>query len=136
MKIEPYLYYQGRCDEALEFYTAAIGAKVEMLTRFRDMPGGPPGAGDKVMHASVRIGDATLLVSDGQSNGQPNFKGFALALSADNDAHAEAMFAALGAGGEVQMPMSSTPFASRFGMLNDKFGVQWTVVCDTTAQAA
>ncbi len=128
MRVEPYLYFQGRCDEAFAFYAEAIGAKVEMLVRFRDMPGGPPDAGDKVMHALVRIGESTLLASDGQNRGAPSFDGFALALSAGSDAEAEARFAALSAGGEVTMPMGPTPFAARFGMVKDRFGVHWTVV--------
>ena len=128
MRVDPYLYFQGRCDEAFEFYAGAIGAKVEVLVRFRDMPGGPPDAGDKVMHAVVRIGDSTLLASDGQNTGAPSFNGFALALSAATDAEAETLFAALAAGGHVQMAMATTAFASRFGMLADRFGVQWTIV--------
>ena len=128
MRVEPYLYFQGRCDEAFAFYAEAVGAKVEMLVRFRDMPGGPPDAGDKVMHALVRIGESTLLASDGQNLGATSFDGFALALSADSDGEAEARFAALAAGGEVQIPMGPTPFAARFGMVRDRFGVHWTIV--------
>jgi PhnB protein len=130
VRIDPYLYFQGRCDEALEFYRAALGARTELVTRFGDVPGlaGPPDAAGKVMHAVIRIGESTLLATDGASGGAANFQGFSLALSAASDEEAETLFAALNDGGQVQVPMETTPFASRFGIVVDRFGVSWTVV--------
>ena len=134
MKVEPYLFLDGRCEEAIEFYRKTLGAKVEMLMRFKDSPAPqqpgmvPPGAGDKVMHASLRIGDTTVMASDGECLGRPSFQGFSLSLTARDDAEAERLFAALGNGGKVQMPLAKTFFSSRFGMLADRFGVQWMVV--------
>lgn len=105
-----------------------------MLMRFKDSPEPPqagmtpPGSDEKVMHASLRIGDATVMASDGRCLGQPNFQGFALSITASDDAQAERLFAALGEGGQVQMPMSKTFFSSRFGMVADRFGVGWMVI--------
>jgi PhnB protein len=128
MQIQPYLFYNGRCEEAIDFYRAAVGAEVKMLMRFKDNPA-PASHGDpeKVMHANLRIGDTTLLVSDGQCSGQPSFQGFALSLTVPNDAEAERVFAALGDGGQVQMPLAKTFFSSKFGMLADRFGVSWMI---------
>ena len=134
MKVEPYLFFDGRCDEALEFYGRVLRAEVTMLMRFKDSPEPhqpgmiPPGSENKVMHASFRIGDTTLMASDGRCLGKPNFQGFSLTLSVPNDAEAERLFAALGDGGQVQMPMSKTFFSSRFGMVADRFGVPWMVI--------
>jgi PhnB protein len=131
MNIQPYLSFEGRCDEAIEFYKKAIGAKVDMLMRFKEAPDQSmmsPGSGEKVMHAALHAGDAMLLMSDGRCTGSANFTGIALALSAANDADAERMFSALAEGGKVNMPMTKTFFSSRFGMLADKFGVGWMVL--------
>jgi PhnB protein len=134
MQVQPYLFFDGRCEEALDFYRETLGAKVEGLMRFKDspepMPPGavPPGAENKVMHAAVRIGDTTVMASDGRCMGKPNFQGIALSLTMPNDAEAERVFAALSDGGQVQMPMSKTFFSSRFGMVGDRFGVGWMVL--------
>jgi PhnB protein len=130
MRVEPYLYFDGRCGEAVEFYGRALGAEVTALVRFNDNPGAPApaGAGNKVMHASLRLGETTVLASDGQSRSGPNFQGFSLSLTAADDGDAERLFTALAAGGHVQAALESTPFASRFGMVADRFGVLWTVV--------
>ena len=134
MKIEPYLFLDGRCEEAIEFYKSTLGAEVTMLMRFKDSPEPhapgmlPPGAENKVMHASLRIGDSTVMASDGQCLGRPNFQGFALSLPVSNDAEAERLFAALGNGGKVCMPLAKTFFSSRFGMVADRFGVSWMII--------
>jgi PhnB protein len=130
MQIQPYLFFDGRCDEAIAFYRAALGAEVTMLMRFRDSPDPamvPPGGADKVMHAALRIGETTVLASDGRCRGKASFDGFALSLTAADEAAAERLFAALGDGGEVQMPVAKTFFSPRFGMLIDRFGVSWMV---------
>ena len=127
MRVDPYLFFGGRCEEAVAFYRRTLGAEVVSLTRFKDFPGmkGPPGAEDNVMHAVLLVGDTTILASDGS---RAEFHGFSLSLSATSDAEAERLFAALADGGRVQLPMGATPFASRFGMLADRFGVPWTIV--------
>ena len=133
MQTQPYLFFDGRCEEAIEFYRGALGAEVTMLLRFKEGPEPqqpgmvPPGAGEKIMHASLRIGDATVLASDGRCLGQPNFQGFALSLTPADDAEAKRLFSVLSEGGEVQMPWGKTFFASSFGMLADRFGVSWMV---------
>lgn len=102
-----------------------------MLMRFKESPDpgmSPPGGGDKVMHSTFRIGDTTMMASDGRSQGNPKFEGFALSLNAKNDPEAERLFAALGDGGQVQMPLTKTFFSSRFGMVADRFGVGWMIV--------
>ena len=128
MHIQPYLFYNGRCDEAIDFYRVTLGAEVTMLMRFKDCPEPTShGVAEKVMHASLRIGDTTVLVSDGQCSGQLSFQGFALSLTVPDDAQAERLFAALGDGGQVQMPLTKTFFSSKFGMLADRFGVLWMI---------
>ena len=128
MQIQPYLFFNGRTEEALHFYRDAIGATIEMLMRNKDAP--EPAmdhmGGDQVLHAALRIGDSVLLASDGPVPG--GFNGFALSLYANDDADAQRKFDALAAGGEVRMPLSETFFAHRFGMLADRFGVHWMVI--------
>src|SRR5215470_14099221 len=111
MQVQPYLFFDGRCEEAIEFYRSKLGAEVTMLTRFKDAPEPrqpgmiPPGAENRVMHANLRIGDTTVLASDGRCQGKPSFRGFALSLIASSDADAVRLFGALSDGGEVQMPL-------------------------------
>jgi PhnB protein len=138
VRAEPYLYFQGRCEEALEFYRGAINADGSVVTRFADIPGSqvPPGAETKVAHAVLRIGDTTVLASDGQGAGETAYKGFSLALTASDDAEAERLFAALAEGGSIQLLIQPTPFSSRFGVVADRFGVPWTVVTQTQSPTA
>ncbi len=131
MLVQPYLNFDGRCDEALEFYKKAIGAKVNMLMRFKDAPDQSmitPGRENKVMHSTVQIGDTVVMASDGRCTGKPNFHGIALTISVASEAEAEKTFTALADGGQVQMPLGKTFFSPRFGMLADKFGVGWMVL--------
>ncbi|MBI5094949.1 MAG: VOC family protein [Candidatus Hydrogenedentes bacterium] len=138
MHVQPYLFFDGRCDEALAFYQKALGAEVLMLMRFQDSPEPPMGnvPKDKVMHSSFRIGGTTVMASDGHCLGKPNFQGVSLSINAANDAEAERLFAALSDGGQVQMPMTKTFFSSRFGMTADKFGVSWMVIVAQDEPAA
>lgn len=133
MDVQPYLFFDGRCEEALEFYKKTLGAEVKVLLRFKDNPAQqpgmtPPGAENKVMHANFRIGDTDLLASDGRCLGQPKFQGFSLSLWAKTEAEADKKFAALADGGQVQMPLAKTFFSPRFGMVADKFGIGWMVL--------
>ena len=134
MQVQPYLFFDGRCEEAVEFYKRALGAEVEMLMRFKDSPEPPDpamvpsGAEDKVMHTSFRIGDTRVMASDGRCQGRPSFQGFALSLTASEEAGAERLFNALAEGGQVQMPLAKTFFSPRFGMVADRFGVSWMIV--------
>lgn len=134
MQVQPYLFFDGRCDEAIEFYRSALGAEVTGLMRFKDSPEPPqpgmvpPGAENKLMHASFRIGDTTVMASDGRCLGRPNFQGFSLSLTAPDDAEAERLFASLAEGGQVQMPLTKTFFSSRFGMVADRFGMSWMII--------
>jgi PhnB protein len=133
MQVQPYLFFDGRCQEAIDFYRNALGAEVQMQMQFKDSPtptAVPPGAGDKVMHASLRIGETQVLMSDGMCGGAPSFKGFSLSLSPADDATAERLFAALGDGGVTNMPLAKTFFASLFGMVTDRFGVSWILVVE------
>jgi PhnB protein len=134
MQVESYLFFDGRCEEAIEFYKKTLGAKVEMMMRFKDSPEPPnpgmtpPGSENKIMHASLHIGDARVLASDGNCAGKPQFQGFALAITANSEADAERMFNALADGGKVQMPLTKTFFSPRFGMVADRFGVGWMIL--------
>jgi PhnB protein len=132
MKAIPYLFFYGACAEALAFYRDAIGAEIRTLVRFRDMPGASPDAGDRVMHAEFRLGESTVFASDGQG-GEGQSSGYAICLLAADDVEAERLFAALGAKGRINVPLMSTPFASRFGMLSDRYGTPWMI---TTPQMA
>lgn len=132
MHVQPYLSFEGRCEEALNFYRQALGAEINMMMRFRDAPDQSmvtAGSEDKIMHASFIVGGTSLMASHGRCGGKSVFQGINLSLEADDDASAEAMFTALGQGGQVQMPMATTFFASRFGIVADKFGVSWMVMC-------
>ena len=129
-QIQPYLFFDGRCDEALEFYRRAVGAEVIALMRFKESPDPDmtmPGAGEKVMHAAFKVGDSTVLASDGRAQGNPKFEGFALSLTAKSEAEADRLFAALAEGGQVHLALTKTFFSPRFGMLADRFGVSWMV---------
>jgi PhnB protein len=133
MLVQPYLFFDGRCEEALEFYRRALGAETTMLMRFKDSPEPPPpgcapSSDNKVMHSSFRIGDTTIMASDGRAMGKPNFDGFSLSLSVASEAEADRRFNALADGGEVIMPLGKTFFSPRFGMVSDRFGVKWMVI--------
>ena len=134
MKIEPYLFFDGRCEEALAFYKSAIGAETTMLMRYNQSPDPtppgmlPPGSENKVMHASMKIGDAMTMASDGSCGGKPAFEGFSLTYNAKDEAEADRVFAALSQGGQVTMPLGKTFFAPKFGMCSDQFGVGWMVI--------
>jgi len=138
MQVQPYLFYEGRCEEAIEFYKKTLGAKVDMLMRYKDAPpgaepkaeqcGGVVPPADKVMHAAFRIGETTVMASDGMASGKADFKGFGLSVNVADKAEAERTFKALGDGGQVTMPMSETFFANAFGMVVDRFGVMWMVI--------
>ena len=134
MKVQPYLFFDGRCEEALDFYKGALGAEVTAVMRFNEAPDPPPpgmiapGSESKVMHAAFRVGETEVMASDGRCMGQPDFKGMSLSLSVPSEAEADRLFAALGEGGDVQMPIGRTFFSPRFGIVADRFGVSWMVV--------
>ena len=133
MPIEPYLFFNGRCEEAIEFYKKALGADVLMMMRVKDSPEPyppgmlPPGSENKIMHVSLRVGDATVMASDGRCSGETDFQGFSLSLTASDEADAGKKFAALAEGGQVQMPLGKTFWSACFGMVADRFGVGWMV---------
>jgi PhnB protein len=131
--IQPYLFFAGRCQEALDFYKAAVGAQVDMVMRYDESPAPipagmlQPGFEKKIMHSSFRIGDNTIMASDGR-NDDAGFKGFSLALSVATEAEADHAFAALARGGRVDMALGKTFWSPRYGMLTDRFGIQWMVM--------
>jgi PhnB protein len=132
--VQTYLYFDGRCEEAIEFYRRALGAEVDMLMRFKDSPEPhqpgmcAPGSENKVMHATIRIGETSLMASDGHCGGKAAFQGFSLSLVVRTEAEADQLFTALADGGKVQMPLAKTFFSPRFGMVADRFGVCWMVL--------
>jgi len=131
MLVQAYLFFDGRCEEAIDFYKKTLGAQVEMLMHFKDNPdpnGCPPGMGDYVMHASIRVGETSIMMSDGYSKGEPKFDGFSLSITVPSEADADRIFAALSEGGQVNAPLNKTFFSPRFGMLTDRFGVGWMVI--------
>jgi PhnB protein len=138
MKVQPYLFFDGRCEEAIDFYKSALGAELVFMMRFSDSPDPPPpgmvppGSEDKIMHSAMRIGETEVMASDGRCMGKPTFQGVSLSLSASSEAEADRLFNALAEGGQVQMPIGKTFFSPRFGMVADRFGVSWMVVTTPT----
>lgn len=141
MQIQPYLSFEGRCQEALDFYRDQLGASIGVVMRFKDAPandmappegcaGGPPPDGEKIMHSELRIGDSTLMATDGMASGKASFAGVSLSLLVRDAAEARQRFDALADGGQVQMPLGPTFFSPSFGMVADRFGVQWMVVAE------
>jgi PhnB protein len=134
MNVQPYLFFEGRADEALAFYSTAFGITPATVMRYRDAPDPPPpgmlppGSEGKVMHADFKVGNTLVMLSDGMCSGKPRFEGFSLALSCDTEADARRTFDALVAGGEVTMPLGKTFWSPLFGMLKDRFGVGWMVM--------
>ena len=130
MQLQPYLFFEGRCEEAAQFYEKAVGAKVGRLIRFKDSPD-PSLCGsadsNKVMHMTLQIGDQTIMASDGQCQGSQKYQGFALSLTVKNEAEADRRFNALAEGGQVSQPLMKTFFSPRFGMVTDRFGVSWMI---------
>jgi PhnB protein len=139
MKVQPYLFFNGRCEEAIGFYWSAIGAEVLMLMRFGESPDAPPpgmippGWENKIMHSCLRIGETEIMASDGCATGTSSFQGVSLSLEVANEADADRLFNALGEGGQVQMPIGKTFFSPRFGIVADRFGVSWMIVTTPTA---
>jgi PhnB protein len=133
MKIEPYLFFDGTCEDALNFYKRVLGAEVQIV-RYKEAPEKPPpgmvppGWDDKVMHAHVKVGDAVFMASDGKSPGGPNFNGFAISLTVPDEKTGRRTFDGLAEGGKVTMPLGKTFFSPLFGMLTDRFGVMWMVI--------
>lgn len=133
MHLESYLFFDGRCEEAIEFYKHALGAEVLMMMRNKDSPEPaspgdlPEGSDNKILHASLRIGKSTLMLSDGHCAGKPDFRGFSLSISTDTVMEAERLFSALAEGGKVQMPLAQTFWSPKFGMVADRFGISWMV---------
>jgi PhnB protein len=131
--IEPYLFFNGCCEQAVEFYRKALGAEVQMMMRYKESPEPPkpgmlpPGFENKIMHASFRIGQTTVMASDGCSAEAASFNGFSLALSVPTTAEADRIFAALSDGGQVRMPLAKTFWSPRFGMVADRFGIGWMI---------
>jgi PhnB protein len=132
MLVKPYLFFDGHCEEAVQFYRNAIGAEIKLLMRYKESPDPhppgmvPPGFENKVMHATFRIGDSEVMAAD-DCQGHPNFQGFSLSLTVPTEAEADRLFKALSGGGQVKMPLTKTFFSPKFGMLTDRFGVGWMV---------
>jgi PhnB protein len=133
MLVQPYLNFDGRCEEALNFYKKALGAEVTGLMRMKDSPEAmsgdcKPGSAEQVLHCAFRIGESTLMASDCYGSGKPTFQGISLSLTARDVAQADRLFNALADGGAVQMPLGRTFFSPSFGVVADRFGVSWMVV--------
>lgn len=131
--VQSYLNFEGRCEEAIEFYRRALGAELNMMMRWKDSPEAPPTGcvpppENKIMHAQIRIGETVVMLSDGRASGKPVFQGVSLSLTTPTKAETERYFAALSEGGQVQMPLAKTFFSEAFGMVADKFGVAWMVL--------
>jgi PhnB protein len=132
MQVQPYLFFEGRSEEAIDFYRRTLGAETIMLMRWKDcpvppQPGMTPPSPDKIMHARLKIGDTTVLLADGMCQSQASFQGFSLSITVADRGEAERVFNALADGGQVRMPLGETFFSPSFGIVADKFGVGWMV---------
>ena len=131
--VQSYLFFNGQCEEAIEFYRKALGAEVDFTMRFKESPEPhppgmvPPGFENKIMHCSFRIGETTLMASDGCSADRAKFEGFSLSLTVSDKAEADRAFAALSEGGQVRMPLTKTFWSPCFGMVADRFGIGWMI---------
>ena len=140
MNVQPYLFFEGRAEEALDFYTKALGTTPTMVMRNREAPEAPPpgmlppGSENKVMHASFKVGDTEVMLSDGRCSGKPQFSGFSLSIGVKDDATARRYFDALAAGGQVTMPLGKTFWSPCFGMLTDRFGVGWMISVEVAGE--
>jgi len=132
MQVQPYLFFEGVCEEAIEFYKRTIGAKVTMMMRYQESPDKTMLCGSidetKIMHSAFEVGDSTICASDGMCTGKRDFQGFSLTITAASDAEALRIFTGLAEGGQIRMPLGKTFYASSFGMCADKFGVGWMVI--------
>jgi len=131
MHVNPYVFFDGKCEEALDFYKSKLGAKVNVLMRYSENPNpahNPPGSDEKVMHSEFQVGDSKIMASDGLCHGKPSFQGFSLTIQCASDAEAQRLYTALGEGGQVQMPLGPTFFAHSFGMVADKYGIGWMLI--------
>jgi PhnB protein len=137
--IQPYLFFRGRCEEAIAYYKDRLGAEVLMMMRFKDNPDKPgpdkvsPALNDRIMHASLRIGGSEIMMSDGMKSGPLDFQCMSLSLAVPNEAEADRLFNALAKDGTVQMPIGPTFFSARFGSVADKFGVSWMIMVPPNA---
>ncbi len=135
--VQPYLFFEGRCEEAIEFYKKALGAEQQFLMRYKESPEQsgpshlPPGSENKIMHAQIRIGQTVIMMSDGLCSGKNAFAGFSLSISLSTEAEVERVFNAMADAGQVRMPLAKTFFSPRFGMVADRFGVGWMVLVQT-----
>ena len=133
MLVQPYLIFDGRCEEAINFYKEAVGAELIMMMRNSETPDRPPpgmlapGSENKICHSSMKIGETIVMATDGGCHGKESFQGFQLSLTVQSEAEADKYFAALSNGGKVKMPLMKTFFSPRFGMLEDRFGVSWMI---------
>ena len=131
MHVNPYVFFDGKCEEALDSYKSKLGAKVNVLMRYSENPNpahNPPGSDEKVMHSEFQVGDSKIMASDGLCHGKPSFQGFSLTIQCASDAEAQRLYTALGEGGQVQMPLGPTFFAHSFGMVADKYGIGWMLI--------
>jgi PhnB protein len=127
------LFFNGNCEEAVEFYRKALGAEVQMIMRFKESPEPPPpgmmpaGWENKIMHSNFKVGNTVVMASDGCSTEKPGFQGFSLSIAVPTEPDADRVFNALAEGGKVEMPLTKTFWSPRFGMLTDRFGVGWMI---------
>lgn len=131
MKIDPYLNFDGNCEEAIRFYEKTLGGKIQMMMTYDQAPPGdnptPKGWEKKIMHVSMTLGNVTLMASDAPPGHFSPMQGLFVSLAPDSKAQAEKIYNALADKGNVLMPFQQTFWAEGFGMVVDRFGTPWMV---------
>lgn len=131
MQVQPYLFFNGNCEEVLAFYKAQLGAEIVFLARYKDAPDpGMAAVGDKVMHSTFTVGESTIMAADAPDGSAQSMQGAALSIGLNDVDKGQRLFDALASGGTIQLPFQKTFWARGFGMLVDRFGVRWMVNCE------
>ena len=127
--VNPYIAYKGTCQEAIDFYKQALGAELIFSQTWGESPMSEAGFEDKIMHATIKIGDSTIMMCDDPRN-ETTGSNISLAIGLNDKDIAHKYFDGLAEGGQVTMPLDKTFWAEAFGMLTDKFGINWMINCD------
>ncbi len=135
--VKPYIAFQGNCEEAINFYRDCLGGEILYMGRYGESPMSSEGIEDKILHCTLQIGDTHIMACDnmaGEAEGQGS--NISLAIGCDDEGRMQEMFGKMAEGGYITMPLQETHWAKSFGMLTDKYGVNWMFNCEQPEDAA